>query len=88
MYYQLGASPGMIFHDLWRNTEEVFEEPNYMTEVLGREASAYLTISARKLWTLTNSGQLACVRIGKAVRISRAALDLFIRANTHKGGAR
>ena len=42
-YYQLGGPPGMIFHDLWRNTEEVFEEPSYMTEVLGREASAFLS---------------------------------------------
>ena len=42
-YYQLGGAPGMIFHDLWRNTREVFEEPAYMTEVLGREASAFLS---------------------------------------------
>ena len=41
-YYQLGGPPGMIFHDLWRNTEEVFEEPAYMTELLGREAAAFL----------------------------------------------
>lgn len=42
-YYQLGSPPGKIFHDLWRNETEVFEEPAYMTEVLGREASAYLS---------------------------------------------
>jgi arylsulfatase A-like enzyme len=41
-YYQLGSAPGKIFHDLWRNREEVFEEPAYMTEVLGREARAFL----------------------------------------------
>jgi arylsulfatase A-like enzyme len=41
-YYQLGSAPGKIFHDLWRNTEEVFEEPAYMTELLAREASAHL----------------------------------------------
>jgi arylsulfatase A-like enzyme len=41
-YYQLGAPPGKIFHDLWRNETEVFEEPAYMTELLGREAGAYL----------------------------------------------
>ena len=34
-YYQLGSPPGKIFHDLWRNGAEVFEEPAYMTEVLG-----------------------------------------------------
>lgn len=41
-YYQLGSAPGKIFHDLWRNETEVFEEPGYMTEVLGREARAFL----------------------------------------------
>ncbi|HZL55957.1 MAG TPA: sulfatase-like hydrolase/transferase [Bryobacteraceae bacterium] len=41
-YYQLGSPPGKIFHDLWRNETEVFEEPAYMTELLGREAQAYL----------------------------------------------
>ena len=41
-YYQLGSPPGKIFHDLWRNGTEVFEEPAYMTELLGREAGAYL----------------------------------------------
>jgi arylsulfatase A-like enzyme len=41
-YYQLGTSPGKIFHDLWRNETEVFEEPAYMTELLGREARAFL----------------------------------------------
>jgi arylsulfatase A-like enzyme len=41
-YYQLGSPPGKIFHDLWRNETEVFEEPAYMTELLGREAQAFL----------------------------------------------
>lgn len=41
-HYQLGGPPGKIFHDLWRNGTEVFEEPAYMTELLGREAQAYL----------------------------------------------
>jgi arylsulfatase A-like enzyme len=41
-YYQLGSAPGKIFHDLWRNETEVFEEPAYMTELLGREAQSFL----------------------------------------------
>lgn len=41
-YYQLGGPPGKIFHDLWRNGTEVFEEPAYMTELLGREAGSFL----------------------------------------------
>ncbi|MDQ6677332.1 MAG: sulfatase-like hydrolase/transferase [Acidobacteriota bacterium] len=42
-YYQLGGPPGKIFHDLWRNGAEVFEEPAYMTELLGREAQRFLS---------------------------------------------
>lgn len=42
-YYQLGSPPGRIFHDLWRNETEVFEEPTYMTELLGREALSFLS---------------------------------------------
>ena len=42
-YYQLGGPPGKIFHDLWRNDQEVFEEPAYMTELLGSEAQAFLS---------------------------------------------
>jgi len=47
-YYQLGSPPGKIFHDLWRNGEEVFEEPAYMTELLGREARAFLSRQTRQ----------------------------------------
>ncbi len=47
-YYQLGGPPGKIFHDLWRNDTEVFEEPGYMTEVLGREAQAFLGRQTRQ----------------------------------------
>ncbi|MES1261153.1 MAG: sulfatase-like hydrolase/transferase, partial [Acidobacteriota bacterium] len=41
-YYQLGSAPGKIFHDLWRNETEIFEEPAYMTELLARETQAWL----------------------------------------------
>src|SRR5262245_17071398 len=47
-YYQLGTNPGKIFHDLWRDGTEVFEEPAYMTEVLGREAQAFLSRQSRR----------------------------------------
>ncbi len=39
-YYTLGGQP--LFHDLWREETEVFEEPEYQTELLGREASAFV----------------------------------------------
>ncbi len=47
-YYQLGTPPGKIFHDLWRNETEVFEEPAYMTELLGHEAQAFLGRQTRR----------------------------------------
>lgn len=52
-----------------------------------REAASYLTISVRKLWSLTNCGGIPTVRIGKAVRISRAALDAYIKSHTRRGRA-
>ncbi len=43
-YYALGGSPTQaIFHDLWRNDKEVFEEPGYQTEILGRESRSFLS---------------------------------------------
>lgn len=48
------------------------------------EAAEFLAISPRTVWTLTNSGRLECVRVGKNVRYSPAALLAFVA----KGGAR
>jgi len=39
-YYTLGGTP--LFHDMWRGEKEVFEEPLYQTELLGREAKAFV----------------------------------------------
>jgi arylsulfatase A-like enzyme len=39
-YYTLGGQP--LFHDMWRNEEEVWEEPVYQTELLAREAKAFV----------------------------------------------
>ncbi|HBY58280.1 MAG TPA: sulfatase, partial [Solibacterales bacterium] len=47
-YYTLGGNQGLIFHDLWRDDREVFEEPAYMTELLGREARAFLARQSAK----------------------------------------
>ncbi len=46
-YYQLGVpsmtSDSAIMHDMWRNEREVFEQPVYQTELLGREARSFLS---------------------------------------------
>ena len=43
-----------------------------------RDAARTLTLSERKLWALTNSGDVPCVRIGRAVRYSPADLVNWI----------
>ena len=39
-FYTLGGQP--VYHDLWRNEKEVWHEPEYQTELLGREAREFL----------------------------------------------
>ena len=39
-FYTLGGQP--VFHDLWRDETEVWHEPEYQTELLTREAKAFL----------------------------------------------
>lgn len=42
-YYNMSrTAPEHIFHDLWRNGEEVFEDPAYTTELFTREAKAFI----------------------------------------------
>lgn len=42
------------------------------------ETAKLLGISLRTLWTLTNSGQIKCVRIGRLVKFSDADIDAYI----------
>jgi excisionase family DNA binding protein len=44
------------------------------------EAARLLSISARKLWQMTNCGELPCVRIGAAVRYSPADLEAWVES--------
>jgi len=37
------TAPEHIFHDLWRNGERVMLDPDYLTEMLTREAKAFIT---------------------------------------------
>jgi excisionase family DNA binding protein len=45
-----------------------------------RQAAHELQISERKLWSLTNDGQIKAVRFGRAVRYDRSDLEAAIRA--------
>lgn len=49
------------------------------------EAAELLSISERKLWSLANSGQVACVRIDRSVRYSVEALRDYVAACTEGG---
>lgn len=50
-----------------------------------KEAAAALGISPRLLWSKTKIGEIPCLRIGKAVRYSPAALQKWIdRASPEK----
>lgn len=42
------------------------------------EVAAILAISPRKLWEITNRGEIRCVRIGRLVRYKYQDLQAFI----------
>lgn len=46
------------------------------------EAAAYLSISKRTLFRLTRAGDLAHVRIGRALRYRPEDLDAFLKARS------
>jgi excisionase family DNA binding protein len=48
-----------------------------------REAAAWLKISERSLWSLTQRGELPAVRIGRSVRYDMANLVAFVEAHKH-----
>ena len=51
------------------------------------EASRVLAISPRKLWSLTNCGDIPCVRIGRSVRYDPLDLSNWIESKKqHEGG--
>lgn len=43
------------------------------------EAARALAISPRLLWTMTNCGEIPCVRIGRAVRYDPRDLEEWVR---------
>lgn len=49
-----------------------------------RDAAQTLAISQRTLWTLTNRGEIPCMRLGRSVRYDRKDLVRWIAA--HKEG--
>ena len=52
-------------------------EPRLLTS---RQTALYLSISERKLWSLTNENRIPCIRIGRAVRYSVTDLNSWIES--------
>jgi excisionase family DNA binding protein len=53
-----------------------------LSELLNRgQAAEYLTVSLRTLDEQTSIGNIPVVRIGRACRFRKSALDYFIEAN-------
>jgi excisionase family DNA binding protein len=55
-------------------------ENSHALLVTAAEAAKALAISPRKLWALTQSGEIPCVRIGRAVRYDPTDLRTWIEA--------
>jgi excisionase family DNA binding protein len=52
-----------------------------------RSASAYANLGRTKLTELVTSGQIPAAKVGKAVRISKAGLDAYMRRNAYTENA-
>jgi len=62
--------------------------PNRCLLLKPNETAAALAISPRLLWTITQQGELPCVRIGRAVRYDPDDLRAWIERQKAKGGER
>ena len=65
------------------NTNSVSSSPSLL--LTAKQAASALAISERKLWSLTNSGEIGHVRIGRSVRYPIAGLQQWIDAQTQGG---
>lgn len=68
------------------NTQSHSIEPQPAQLLLSaRDAAQALSLSPRKLWSLTAGGEIPCVRIGRAVRYDLADLREWIDSKKHQG---
>lgn len=62
------------------DTNSVATDQTYL--LTSREAAAFLRISERTLWTLTQEGRIKATRINRRVLYTLACLQLFVDAST------
>ncbi len=48
-----------------------------------REAEALVGLSRTKLWQLISSGEIGAAKVGKAVRINKASLEVYLERNAY-----
>ena len=58
------------------------QEQRQQILVDSREAARLLAISTRKLWSLTDCGEIPCLRIGRAVRYAVEDLQQWVKGRT------
>jgi excisionase family DNA binding protein len=58
--------------------------PQTVLLVTASEAARALAVSPRTLWSLTHSGAIPCVRIGRAVRYALADLQAWVESQKSK----
>ena len=59
-------------------TKKSTPRPRFRLLMTPTEAAQALAISPRKLWAMTNCGDIPCVRIGRSVRYDPADLQFWI----------
>lgn len=67
-----------------KRVDENFE--NLPMLISATKAAELLGISARHLWTLTKSGDIPCIRVGRRVMYSPTLLQEWVNSNAIKGG--
>lgn len=55
------------------------ESPAPRLLLTGRDAARALSVCEKTLWTLTQRGEIPCIKIGRAVRYDPRDLDAWIQ---------
>jgi excisionase family DNA binding protein len=81
---ELSSIPELSFTITAEATHICSHGPTPRLLITPREAAFALSISTRKLWSLTNAGHIPSVRLGRAIRYSPADLENWIREQRGK----